>query len=753
VSALRHAVRSALTIALVACVLLAGPRAFADRAYPAPQPFFVKDGPKNAVFGQMANMPQAVRHGRYTFVAYQGPSLDPYVAAWDHESQRWIGPYRAAVNPFKRDSHGAPAIRVDGEGYVHVYYGAYHTPLLHVRSTETLSIRSWTPMPSIGSQVTYPQVVSGPDGDELFYRERTDTGMRWMLRSLEPTSAVPAPLTVLQSENSFDAYPSTRMTPDGTFHVAWVEVDWQAYFSGGSWARRNLYYLRRDPTGVWRNAAGDEVPLPVDRTSARQSCLVYDTESIDPAINTNLPVPGADASGAPCVLFNIGSGVGPDSYRYRFARFKDEVWEFSDVSTTDHFFDSGTWRLEADGTLTAFIETGGSTGTGGGDRTYDDVGGHIYRFTSPDGSAWTQAERIDPAEHGVLYHNVHMVADGAEDAQVLFMEWSDGPSIEAHGIFLWGASGLLGRDFTVQQKRLAGQTRYDTAARIARAAFPQGTSTVVIASGEGYADAMVAAPLAHALGAPILLVARDSVPTATGQAIRDLGATRAVVVGGPLTITDATARALAQYRIVSTERIWGRSRYDVAVAVADRLEELRGAPRAVYVASGEIYPDGLAVGAVAAWRGVPVLLTRRDVVPGETIAKLTRLGDVAVTVVGGPATISDTTLAALQTRRRISGANRYEVAANIANHGVALGMLPRNIVVATGRDYPDSLTSSVLGARLRAPVILTPPDRLTEAGAAHLRSAKAQRLDVIVCGGTLSVSEAAYAQIWDAVKP
>jgi len=746
--------RKLVALLLVMSMLVTGLGISPLHASAAQHPFFVKNGPKNAIFGQMANQPQAVRYGRYTFVAYQGPALDPYVAAWNHEANRWIGPYRAGVNPFKKDSHGAPAIHVDGEGYVHVYYGAYHTPLLHVRSTETLSIDSWVKLPSMGTQVTYPQVVHDADGGaELFYRERTDLGMRWMLRSLEPTGTAPVPLTVLQSQNSFDAYPSARTGADGTLHIAWVAVDWQAYFSGTSWARRNLYYLQRDPEGVWRNAAGAEVALPVNRTSAQQFCLVYDSEIEDPAINTNLPVPGADASGAPCVLFNVGSGSGPESYRYRFARYTEGAWELTDVSPTDHFFDSGTWRLEADGTLTAFVETGGSKSTGLGDRTYEDVGGHIYRFTSPDGSEWTKAERIDPAEQGVLYHNVHAVADGNADDQVLFMEWSDGPSIEAHGLFLWGESGLLGRDFTVEQRRLAGQTRYDTAARIAKAGFPQGTSTVVIASGEGYADAMVAAPLANALGAPILLVSKNAIPVATGQAIRDLGATSAVVVGGPFTITDATVAALSGYRITSTERIWGRSRYDVAIAVADRLETVRGKPQAAYIASGEVYPDGLAVGAVAAWRGVPVLLTRRDRVPGETTAKIASLDISDISVVGGPATISEETFAKLGAKRRISGANRYEVAANIANHGLALGMLPRNIIVATGRDYPDSLTSSVLAARLRAPVILTPPDRLTDAGAAHLSKHKTKRLDVIVCGGTISVSEAAYAQIWNAVKP
>ena len=66
--------------------------------------------------------------------------------------------------------------------------------------------------------------------------------------------------------------------------------------------------------------------------------------------------------------------------------------------------------------------------------------------------------------------------------------------------------------------------RYGTAARAAVDAYPEGADAVVVASGEVFADALAAAPLAAAFDAPILLTARDAVPEAPGQALEQLGA-------------------------------------------------------------------------------------------------------------------------------------------------------------------------------------------------------------------------------------
>ncbi len=53
--------------------------------------------------------------------------------------------------------------------------------------------------------------------------------------------------------------------------------------------------------------------------------------------------------------------------------------------------------------------------------------------------------------------------------------------------------------------RLSGITRYDTMSRIVDTAFPDTASTVVIASGENYPDALAASGFAGVKDSPILM--------------------------------------------------------------------------------------------------------------------------------------------------------------------------------------------------------------------------------------------------------
>src|SRR5207248_1520008 len=83
--------------------------------------------------------------------------------------------------------------------------------------------------------------------------------------------------------------------------------------------------------------------------------------------------------------------------------------------------------------------------------------------------------------------------------------------------------------------RIAGADRYETAAKVAGQLGSAAGNQAVIASGDpGHlADALSAAGAAGGSGRPVLLVARDSVPPATSQALHDDGITSTVVIGGP----------------------------------------------------------------------------------------------------------------------------------------------------------------------------------------------------------------------------
>lgn len=87
-------------------------------------------------------------------------------------------------------------------------------------------------------------------------------------------------------------------------------------------------------------------------------------------------------------------------------------------------------------------------------------------------------------------------------------------------------------------RRIAGPSRYDTAVEVTASELPATASAVLLATGEAFADALAAGAAAALVQAPLLLVAGDSAPRVTRQAISGLQPGLLVVVGGPGAVSD-----------------------------------------------------------------------------------------------------------------------------------------------------------------------------------------------------------------------
>jgi putative cell wall-binding protein len=85
--------------------------------------------------------------------------------------------------------------------------------------------------------------------------------------------------------------------------------------------------------------------------------------------------------------------------------------------------------------------------------------------------------------------------------------------------------------------RRAGKDRYATAAAVSADTFDQAT-TVYLAAGATFPDALAGAPAAGSVDSPVLLTYKDCAPAATRAEIARLGATRVVALGSTGVITD-----------------------------------------------------------------------------------------------------------------------------------------------------------------------------------------------------------------------
>jgi putative cell wall-binding protein len=198
-------------------------------------------------------------------------------------------------------------------------------------------------------------------------------------------------------------------------------------------------------------------------------------------------------------------------------------------------------------------------------------------------------------------------------------------------------------------ERISGHNRYATAravaARVDSLMGPR--SSVVLASGQSFPDALSVAGLAGRKGYPILLTAQSELPTDTVGALKDLSPAEVLLVGGTAVV--GTEPALQAGRLTSSvpKRLWGANRYATASAIAEESLRRGFDPERIVAVTGENYPDALTGGWFAARYGAIVTLATRDTVPQETAALMrdhfARVVDVYV--LGGEAAVGPTVAA------------------------------------------------------------------------------------------------------------
>jgi putative cell wall-binding protein len=173
--------------------------------------------------------------------------------------------------------------------------------------------------------------------------------------------------------------------------------------------------------------------------------------------------------------------------------------------------------------------------------------------------------------------------------------------------------------------RIGGSDRYATAVAVAN--ILGSPSTVLLATGINFPDALSAGPAAAHLGGVVLLTDGSSMPSITRSYLNAHPGT-VYAIGGPAGTADGSAT-----RIVGTDRM------STAASVASTFFT---APRSLGVASGATFADAMSGGAYLARLGGPILLTYPTSVPASTSNYLTavRSNLASSSIFGGTAAIS-----------------------------------------------------------------------------------------------------------------
>lgn len=312
-----------------------------------------------------------------------------------------------------------------------------------------------------------------------------------------------------------------------------------------------------------------------------------------------------------------------------------------------------------------------------------------------------------------------------------------------------------------ERDRLSGANRFDTARLVAEDAHPDGATTVVIARGDDFPDALAAAYLAGQEAAPVLLVEPDRLPDETEQGLGTLGAEDVVVLGGTAAVSEQVVAELEALGL-AVQRVAGGDRYETARRVAEEGEEigmfgmepLPVPVPTVILATGEVFADALASGPLAYGGALPILLTPTDTLSPHAREFLEdeENGVEQVLIAGGTAAVSEDVEAELEEMdmqvQRVAGEERTETAALLAqatadNQDWELA----TVGLALSQDFPDALALGPgVGAQQSVLVLSLTPEMIGPATGDFLAGACADVTTLKIAGGTAVITDDAATE-------
>ena len=161
-----------------------------------------------------------------------------------------------------------------------------------------------------------------------------------------------------------------------------------------------------------------------------------------------------------------------------------------------------------------------------------------------------------------------------------------------------------------------------------------------LGSGLDVTSALASATAAGRDGAPLLLVPGTSttLPRPVATELARLKPSRVIVVGGTnlisAALSDRVGRLLPRAVIVDVP---GNTAYDVAAVLSATFTP----GQTVYVATGAVFADGLAGGALATSKRLPVVVVPpTGTLPGSVALALFALKPSKIVVLGGPSAVS-----------------------------------------------------------------------------------------------------------------
>ena len=261
---------------------------------------------------------------------------------------------------------------------------------------------------------------------------------------------------------------------------------------------------------------------------------------------------------------------------------------------------------------------------------------------------------------------------------------------------------------TTDVETIIGKNRIETSVKISKDGW-NSAETVILVNDNAIPDALTATPLAYAKNAPILLSSKKGLSNETKAEIKRLGAKNIILIGGETVLPSSIENELKKLNL-TTDRISGATREETALAIAKRLDGIKGVSEIAVVNGTTGLADAVSVAAAAAEKGMPIILVnpKKGLTASEKFIK-----DEAIKasyIIGGTIALPEKLVSSLPSKQRIEGSNRNDTNAKVIEKFYGDKELDNLYLAKDGRggdnQLIDALAVGVLAAKNGAPVLI-----------------------------------------------
>lgn len=266
--------------------------------------------------------------------------------------------------------------------------------------------------------------------------------------------------------------------------------------------------------------------------------------------------------------------------------------------------------------------------------------------------------------------------------------------------------------------RLAGDNAFDTMGAIIEEAGFETGGTVLIATSDGYWDALTATGAAGLGKGCVVLTARDALSDQAAAQLRALAPAHVIICGGEGAISTQVFDQVHELTGVDPVRCAGQTATGTACEIFKAAHDVTGGTWATtaIVATNDGYWDALAIAPYAYAKGCPIFLAEGGKsLSDETIKTMVEGGITQVIIVGGEGAVSSGVAkqvedAHIKVIERLAGKTAVGTSQVIAEFELSQDMSADGMAVATRDGYWDALTGASMCGHDNSVLVLVADD-------------------------------------------